>query len=260
MRPARALLSTLAVAIAVAAMPAQATDFGQVELVKGPVSVQAQDGHVSTPRVGDTVPSGAQIVTGRDGELQIATADSGFIAVRPNTRLRIADYRAEGDERDTQALALLRGTFRSITGWIGRYNADRYRVTTPAATIGVRGTDHEPSYWLAEDLDDGDDEAREEGTYDKVNEGASFIENESGRVDIASGQAGFAKFRGRPARLKHVPRRFRASLHEKRIVERREFLKSVREKRRIELRERLKQRHERAQERRKDRRDRHRGN
>ena len=238
--------------------PAYASDFGVVELVTGQVTVQTQDGRVLAPRVGDTLQAGADIVTGKDGEIHIETADSGFVALRPNTRLRVAEYRAEGDELDTQILSLLRGTFRSVTGWIGRHNADRYRVTTPTATIGVRGTDHEPSYLLDEDVAATAAEAGlEPGTYDKVNEGASWIENEGGRVEITANQAGFAhQSRARPARLKRVPGFFKGTRHEKKIGERRELLKKVVEQRRAAKRARMKEKLERAKERREKRKER----
>jgi hypothetical protein len=216
--------------------------------------VQTQEGRVLTPRIGDVIPTGAEITTGRTGELHIATADSGYVALRPNTRLRITEYRADGGVLDTQILALMRGTFRSITGWIGKSHPERYRVTTPAATIGVRGTDHEPSYWLAEDLEAGAD--LEPGTYDKVNEGASFIENEAGRIDVARGHAGFARLHGRPARLGRVPKMFKATALEARIVERRESLKKVREQRRAERLARTRDRMDRLKDQRLKRRDR----
>jgi len=236
---------------------AWATDFGTVELVTGLVTVQTQEGRSFAPRVGAPIPVGAEIVTGRDGEIHVGTADSGFIALRPNTRLRVAEYRAEGDELDTQILSLVRGTFRSVTGWIGRYNADRYRVTTPTATIGVRGTDHEPSYLLEEDVSAIAAEAGlEPGTYDKVNEGASWIESEGGRVDVPVNFAGFAHAsRARPFRLKKVPGFFKGSRHEKRIGERRELLKKVIEQRRAEKRAALKAKLERVKQRRDQRKD-----
>lgn len=37
---------------------------------------------------------------------------------------------------------LLRGGFRAVSGLIGKGNADQYRVRTPVATIGIRGTDY----------------------------------------------------------------------------------------------------------------------
>ncbi|HWY23269.1 MAG TPA: hypothetical protein VNX47_00020, partial [Nevskia sp.] len=38
--------------------------------------------------------------------------------------------------------SLLKGGFRSISGLIGKLNHDEYRVSTPVATIGIRGTDY----------------------------------------------------------------------------------------------------------------------
>lgn len=37
---------------------------------------------------------------------------------------------------------LLRGGFRAVSGLIGKANANEYRVATPVATIGIRGTDY----------------------------------------------------------------------------------------------------------------------
>ena len=258
----RSSLWTLAFALSCAVAPAFGADFGTVELVVGQVTVQTQEGRVIAPRVGAAIPVGADIVTGKDGEIHIETGDSGLVALRPNTRLRVAEYRAEGDELDTQILSLVRGTFRSVTGWIGRYNTDRYRVTTPTATIGVRGTDHEPSYLLEEDVTATAAEAGlEPGTYDKVNEGASWIENDGGRIEIEHDQAGFAHAsRARPARLKKVPGFFKGTRNEKRIGERRERLKKLIEQRRATKRallkdklQRMKEQRERRKERRKDR-------
>lgn len=234
--------------------PSGAADFGQVELVSGQVTLQTQEGQVLLPRPGDTVPAGAELVTGKAGELHIATADGGYLAMRPNTRLRVAEFRAEGDDLDTQVLSLLRGSFRSITGWIGKHNPDRYKITTPTATIGVRGTDHEPSY-LAED-DEAVNADTAYGTYDKVNEGASYIESEGGRVEVLTSQSAFAP-RGslKPRRLKRVPGFFRTTVNEHLILVRREQLKKILEKRRAERREALKARFERLKDRREERRE-----
>lgn len=249
--------ATLAAALALVAPAAFADDFGTVDLVTGQASVQLQDGRVVSPSIGMTVPAGAELVTGRDGELHVVTADSGFIALRPNTRLRVAEYRAEGDDLDTQVLSLLRGTFRSVTGWIGRNNASRYRITTPTATIGVRGTDHEPSYLLAEDIAAaGAGEPLAPGTYDKVNEGASYIENAGGRIEIGRDESGFApRTRAKPVRLRAIPRVFKVTRHEARIQERREHLKKIVDKRRTEKRKAVKERRERQ----KAMREKHRG-
>lgn len=45
---------------------------------------------------------------------------------------------------------LLKGGFRAVTGAIGAINRNDYRVATPAATIGIRGTDY--YVYLCDDL------------------------------------------------------------------------------------------------------------
>ena len=149
---------------------------GKVELVEGDVTVHDRAKKPRKVAVGDTILEGEGIVTGKDGELHLNMEDGGFIAVRPNTKMRIVAYQAQGDEGDKGVFSLLQGTFRSVTGWIGKFNPRSYQVRTPTATIGVRGTDHEPLV-----IPQGSKEG-EPGSYDKVNVGGSFIQTKHGTV------------------------------------------------------------------------------
>jgi hypothetical protein len=91
--------------------------------------------------------------------------------MQPRTEFRIDEYqfagKADGSERGF--FSLLKGGFRSITGIIGRANKDSYGIRTPAATIGIRGTDHETVH-LAAALPN-----LPEGSYNKVNTGATVV-------------------------------------------------------------------------------------
>ena len=86
-------LGALAQAPQSAATPKPA---GKVELVEGDVTVFDKAKKARRVAVGEVVHEGEGIVTGRDGELHLDMEDGGFIAVRPNTRMSIAAYRAEG--------------------------------------------------------------------------------------------------------------------------------------------------------------------
>src|SRR5206468_10865338 len=127
---------------------------------------------------------GESIATGANGEVHLRMEDGGFIAVRPGTRMRIARFRAQGDESDVMTIGLLEGTLRSITGWIAKYGRDNYQVRTPTVTIGVRGTDHEPSHIPA------GSPLGDPGTTDKVNHGRTYLRTAQGRADVAPGRAG----------------------------------------------------------------------
>jgi hypothetical protein len=119
-------------------------------------------------------------------------SDGASMTLRQNSQLRLDTYHYDPDgdaSKNTSAMSLLKGAFRSVTGYIGRTNRDGYRITTPTATIGIRGTDHEPAYYPppgpGEKLD------HEPGTYDKVNDGESFIRNPKGEVAVRRGQYAF---------------------------------------------------------------------
>ena len=139
----------------------------------------------------------------------------------------------------TGVFGLLEGGFRSLTGWIGKYNRNSYTVRTPNATIGIRGTDHEP-YVIPKGSSEGD-----AGTYDKVNEGGSFIQTAAGRADVAPNQAGFVPHdkNARPRILKDVPGHFRAGRHEALFNGRhaaiQQRIEQRREERRNEIRQKL---------------------
>ena len=189
---------------------------GKVELVEGDVRFFDRAMIVRRPVTEDPIFEGESIATGANGEVHLRMEDGGFIAVRPGTRMRIARFRAQGDESDVMTIGLLEGTLRSITGWIAKYGRGNYQVRTPTVTIGVRGTDHEPFHIPA------GSSAGEPGTYDKVNQGGTYLRTAQGRVDVAPGRAGFAGLRRaeRPRVLASIPAHFRPTRYEERITRR----------------------------------------
>jgi hypothetical protein len=155
---------------------------GRIDLVEGNVSVTNAAGQLRIPGKGERIEPGDAIVTGRDGEIQVHMDDNGLVALRANTFLRIEAYKAEGGPDDSAVFRLLRGSFRSITGWVGKNNPQKYAVRTTTATIGIRGTDHETAV-----VGEGDDA----GTYDKVNSGETEMVTPVGKVAILPGQSAF---------------------------------------------------------------------
>ncbi|MBD3815363.1 MAG: FecR domain-containing protein, partial [Halothiobacillus sp.] len=92
---------------------------------------------------GDVILVGASLETAPDAQLHLKMIDKAFIALRPGSRLQIVDYRRPTPE-DPQSgikLQLIQGTLRSITGEIGESHKAHFRLNTPIAAIGIRGTD-----------------------------------------------------------------------------------------------------------------------
>lgn len=94
-------------------------------------------------KTGDKIHIGDTLETAPDAQLHLKMIDDAFIALRPGSRLHIRDYRAP-TPADPQAgirLDVLHGTIRSITGHIGEGYKNHFRLNTPIAAIGIRGTD-----------------------------------------------------------------------------------------------------------------------
>lgn len=201
---------------AVPAVPAVAAEAaGQVEFVSGEVAVEgAGPSHALV--AGANVAVGDTLRTGPDGEAHLTMEDGAYLAVRPNTVFRIDAYSSRGDADDEASFSLLRGAIRSVTGWIGKLHPGGYRINTPMATIGIRGTDHEPLY-----IPPGEARGDETpGVYDRVNEGVALLTNEAGTVDVPAGKsAEIPHGAARAPRLLDRPPAFlerRRTLHEDR--------------------------------------------
>src|SRR5258708_13873854 len=117
---------------------------GKVELVEGDVRFFDRAMTMRRPVTEDSIFEGESIATGANGEVHLRMEDGGFIAVRPRTKMRVAKFRAQGDEADALNIGLLEGSFRSITGWIAKFGRNNYQLRTPTVTIRARAPHHEP--------------------------------------------------------------------------------------------------------------------
>lgn len=179
---------------------------GKAELVSGIVFVRNPKQAPRPLAVGDLVMEGDTIETGAASEAHVRLDDNGALAIRPNTRLMVVKFRAEGGDNDGMILSLVKGAVRGVSGWIGKFNRPSYRLKTPNSTIGVRGTDFEVIV-----VPKGT-KGRKAGTYSKVFSGQIFLETARGVIDIVPGAAAFADALGKsvPNLLKEVPDLFRS--------------------------------------------------
>lgn len=206
---------------------------GVVTLAEGGARLSHAGGAPQTAKVGDVVSEGDVLTTSKTGELHMVMQDTGFMALRPNSQLVVVNYKDDGGDDDKGVFKLLTGGLRSITGWIGRFNAPAYQVRTPTATVGIRGTDHETRV-----IPEGSDEG-EPGTYDKVFAGQTFIETaDGGATAVAPDQAGFAsaKPKDKPRLLAQIPGFFRPGPHEADIAKKHAEIQGLIDQRRNERR------------------------
>lgn len=178
---------------------------GSADLVVGNVTLRRAGQPPLSMAQGAKLFQGDQIETVGGSETHVTFDDGGYLAIRPNSTIRIAQYVVTGDATDVAAIDLIRGALRSVTGWIGKLDAPRYRITANTTTIGVRGTDHEVVLVLPEDAATG----LEAGVHDHVNEGTTILRNSNGVVNIPSGTAAYSPSSGAtPVRHATVPALF----------------------------------------------------
>lgn len=180
----------IAAAGAAGAQDAAPTPFGTVTHLHGEVQAIAADGTARPLAVGMPLYVGERIQSSQLGEALVKARDASLVAVRPRTQFTIEGFRAQGNKNDNFAIRLAAGSLRLITGWIGKRNRSNYRIHAPNATIGIRGTDHEP-FVLDPDL--AGELAWSSGTYDKVNSGATVLTAAGQSVEIAPGKVGFVR-------------------------------------------------------------------
>ncbi|MGH8808240.1 MAG: FecR family protein, partial [Noviherbaspirillum sp.] len=125
-------------ACALAAEPA-----GSVSFVIGDASVLGDDGKSRVVSRGDSIGAGEILQTGATGHIHLRMVDGAFVSIRPQSRLRIEDYKydAANPANNRIKFVLEKGVARSITGRAGEASKENYRLNTPLAAIGIRGTD-----------------------------------------------------------------------------------------------------------------------
>lgn len=176
---------------------------GHVQFVNGVVQITNTAGQTRLMQKGDAVSEGDTLSSAPAASAQIKMRDGGLVAMRSDTQLKIDSYKFNGqqDGSEQSFFSLFKGGFRAVTGLIGQLNKRSYRIATPSATIGIRGTDHEtfvvePGSTLV---------ARTPaGTYNKVNMGETTLSNGSGTISILPNQMGFAGAGGQMPLLQPV--------------------------------------------------------
>ena len=160
---------------------------GTIELLSGTVTITTLRGVPRDMTVGMSLEAGDTIKTADESEAHANMADGAYLAVRANSAIKITAYAANGNSRDRSWIDVVTGSLRTVTGWIAKTRPKGYRINTPTATVGVRGTDHEVIYFTLADAETEE----EAGTHNVVYEGETTLETARGRVNITQGQAAY---------------------------------------------------------------------
>lgn len=120
---------------------ARAEDVGQVKVAKGTVHVE-RDGKRLPATVGMGIRQSDVIVTGADGSAGVTFSDNSLLSTGPNSVLAVERYNFDSTTHAGRFDASLRkGTLAVVSGKMVKQSPGSLRVRTPAAIMGVRGTE-----------------------------------------------------------------------------------------------------------------------
>lgn len=196
----RSLVQASYVVLMLASAVAMAAGAGTVTHLSGTLSVQRSDGTVRVLSQKSEVHPGDVLTTQRDSYAQINFSDGSSMTMRPNTQLKIEQYRFVQDQpqEDSSFLRLIKGGLRTVTGLIGkRGNRDAYKIGTNTATIGIRGSSGDTLDCVhgCDGVTSNGDKL-ERGVYHATYTGSYIMQNGAGDQVIGEGQFGFSRSAG----------------------------------------------------------------
>jgi len=132
----------LVLALAVAPMAAWADEpIGQVKTESGTVTLERQR-KAQPIAIGDHVFQSDVIVTATGGTVGITFADNSTMSLGPDSRLALDQFRFDTTTHDgVFDSSLQKGTLAVKSGQIVRQTPEAMHIRTPAALLGVRGTE-----------------------------------------------------------------------------------------------------------------------
>ena len=113
---------------------------GQVVALKGDVKLE-RESKIQELLLKDKVLENDQITTLNDSRTQLLLNDETVITVGENSIFKIDEYLLNEEKDSTLKMNFLNGTFKVITGKIGKLNPDSFKIQTKTASIGIRGTE-----------------------------------------------------------------------------------------------------------------------
>lgn len=119
------------------------TPAGQVTLVIGQAHIQRGTYNLPTLSQGTDIFAGDVIQTSPNGHLHIKFIDGALVSVRPGSVFHIQEfnYNPAQPSQSTVRFNLETGEVRAISGNAAQSARERFRLNTPLAAIGVKGTD-----------------------------------------------------------------------------------------------------------------------
>ena len=142
-RSIRAVLIVTAAIALVGGLPAAADPIGQIKTASGAVSIERAGARLPAA-AGDRVEQSDVVTTGKDGAVGITFQDNSMMSLGPDSALALDRFKFDSTTHEGAfESSLKRGTLSVRSGYIVQQGppGEAMKVRTPAAILGVRGTE-----------------------------------------------------------------------------------------------------------------------
>jgi len=198
------LLAVKGAALLAAALAGIAADSafaaaGAVTHLSGAVVARRGDGQSQILSVKSEVKEGDVIATADNSYARVKFGDGTEVVLRPNTQIKVEAFKFEEQKprEDNVLLSLLKGGLRSVTGLLAKRNPENFRVQSPTATIGIRGTNFGALFCQNDCAGvpggGGGGQPPANGLHVDVSDGAIIVSNAGGSREFKVGEFGFVQ-------------------------------------------------------------------
>lgn len=119
---------------------AAAPEVGRTVFSKGATTAEGVDGQVRLIGKDAPIYQGDIVTTGKKSFAVLTLSDGTRMALRPETVFKVEEFVTTAGA-ESGVMRLFKGGLRTITGFLSKRSPTAYKVRTPVATIGIRGTE-----------------------------------------------------------------------------------------------------------------------
>lgn len=114
---------------------------GTVKAVSGTATAE-RTGKIVPLNLGDKVFPGDKLQSGKDSRIALTLRDDTLISLGANSQLLLKEFVFNPATQEGNLLfSVLRGVTAIVSGLVAKANPNAMRVTTPASSLGIRGTE-----------------------------------------------------------------------------------------------------------------------
>lgn len=135
------LITLLLCCFAATGVFAEPASVGKISRYRGG-AFAINEGESRNLQLGAELREGDRIVTGENTRVEMEMIDGALITLGDFTYFKVKAYAFDQAASAGRAeVSMLRGVFRAVTGKLGKLAGAPFKVETPLASIGIRGTD-----------------------------------------------------------------------------------------------------------------------